>query len=239
MKKEKFLQEVARLKATKTNLKTHKIMLSAIDDIRDSLSMAYLEDEIYDRIDEAASKMVEARDIFRFDMMQNLGTAEDELNRLKEELSALGVDTPPEVSELENEIFDKERRIVESRGAIQKSLRQIARIDDVPLIEHFLAGTAFSEAWEAADQLRRVQTVLSDEVLQLEAIRDSLEIDARTVAAKQGQLVSFKRELSGQKSILDQNRQQQTRQRLPSARHYRIAQRGITNRRQRQQDRGR
>lgn len=118
--------------------------------------------------------------------------------------------TDLQLSELENEIFDKERRIVESRGAIQKSLRQIARIDDVPLIEHFLAGTAFSEAWEAADQLRRVQTVLSDEVLQLEAIRDSLEIDARTVAAKQGQLVSFKRELSGQKSILDQNRQQQT-----------------------------
>jgi len=37
MKKEKFLQEVNRLKVTNTNLKAHKITLGSIDDILDSI----------------------------------------------------------------------------------------------------------------------------------------------------------------------------------------------------------
>jgi len=117
--------------------------------------------------------------------------------------------TDLQLDELEVEIIDKERRINESTGAIQQSLRLISKIDNTTLIEHFLAGTTFSSAWEESDQLRRVQTVLSDEVVQLTAIRSSLESDYETLAKKQGQLVSFRRELSGQKSVLDQNKQAQ------------------------------
>lgn len=115
-----------------------------------------------------------------------------------------------QLDELDEEIVDKERRINESKTAIQKSLRLIAKIDDVPLVEHFLAGVAFSEAWTEADQLRRVQLVLGDEVIQLEATRLGLEQDYADVSQKQGQLISYQRQLSSQKTVLDQNRQEQT-----------------------------
>ena len=71
----------------KFDLSASRLHLSAVDNIREALDMTYWTDEIFDRIDEAQSKMIEARDIFRFEMMQNLGTAEDELNRLKEQLN--------------------------------------------------------------------------------------------------------------------------------------------------------
>lgn len=114
-----------------------------------------------------------------------------------------------QLEELGFEITDKERRIEGSTSAIQKSLRLIAQIDDVTLIEHFLASASFSDAWKETDRLRRVQTALGDEVRELAAIKDALEDDYATTARKQGVLVSYKKELSGQKTVLDQNRSQQ------------------------------
>tara|TARA_R100001244_G_C5108132_1_gene120464 strand:- start:62 stop:445 length:384 start_codon:yes stop_codon:yes gene_type:complete len=119
MTKEKFLKEVARQKGTKTNLKTHKIMLSSVDAIREALDMTYLEDEVYGKIDEAESKMIEARDIFQFDMASNLGTAEDELNNLKSKLAELGVDESDAVSDLQEEIYERESAFVEIRSRFQ------------------------------------------------------------------------------------------------------------------------
>tara|TARA_R110000765_G_scaffold126491_4_gene224300 strand:+ start:4360 stop:4749 length:390 start_codon:yes stop_codon:yes gene_type:complete len=109
MNKEKFLKEVNRQKGTKTNLKAHKVMLSSVDEIREALDMQYLENEVYERIDEAQSKMIEARDIFRFEMATNLGTAEDELKNLKSKLDELGVDVNNSdvIFNLQEEIFDR------------------------------------------------------------------------------------------------------------------------------------
>lgn len=115
-----------------------------------------------------------------------------------------------ELEELEATIGTKERRIEESRAAIEKTLRLISRIDETPIAEHFLSGSAFSDAWEEADQLRRIQRVLGDEVVELEATRAALEEDYMSAAEKQGELISFRKQLSGQKSVLDQNRQVQS-----------------------------
>jgi hypothetical protein len=119
MSKENFLKEVARQKGTNTNLKAHKIMLSSVDVIREALDMTYFEDEVYDRIDEAQSKMTEARDIFRFDMAQGLGTAEDEISFLKGKLDELGVDYPTELKDFESEMADRESTFEEVRRRFQ------------------------------------------------------------------------------------------------------------------------
>lgn len=116
-----------------------------------------------------------------------------------------------ELNELDDAITDKERRVENSTAVIQKSLRSLSRLEEVTLVEHFLAGASITTAWEQADQLRRVQTVLSDEVVELTAIRDALERDYETLSRKQGELVSFRRELSGQKTVLDQNRSSQSK----------------------------
>jgi hypothetical protein len=107
MSKEKFLQEVARQKGN-TNLKAQKIALSDVDDIKEFLSMSTLEDVIEEKISEAESIMIQARDIFRFDMTQHIGGAEDTLRKLKEKLDELGVDYPAVVNELETQLEERE-----------------------------------------------------------------------------------------------------------------------------------
>lgn len=115
-----------------------------------------------------------------------------------------------ELNELGREISVKEKRIENSVSVIKDSFRQIVKIEDVTLAEHFLASATLSDAWEEADQERRVQATLRSEIDELETVRAALQEDYAATAKKQGQLVSFKKELSGQKYVLDQNRKQQS-----------------------------
>lgn len=115
-----------------------------------------------------------------------------------------------ELEELGYEIDDKQRRIDEGKEAIQKTLRRLVKIDDSPFAEQLLASVTISDVWEEADNLKRVQSALSDEVNILQATKKSLQDDYENVARKQGQLVSFRRELTGQKSVLDSNRKTQS-----------------------------
>ena len=118
--KSKFFAELKKHEnAEKFGLTTHRIMLSSVDTIREALDMTYFEEEVYDRIDEAQSKMIEARDIFRFDMASNLGTAEDEINYLKSKLDELGVEYPSEIVDFENEISERENTFEEVRRRFQ------------------------------------------------------------------------------------------------------------------------
>lgn len=147
-------------------------------------------------------------------------TLESEITRLDLTRKKLATDiavtqnriatTGLQLEELEEEITDKERRITESTGAIEQSLRLVHRLDDSTFVEHFLAGASFSDAWTEADQLRRVQTALGNEVAKLSAVQNALREDFAAAAKKQGQLVSFQKELSGQKTVLDQNRSQRS-----------------------------
>lgn len=117
--------------------------------------------------------------------------------------------TDLELEELADEINDKERRITEGKGAVGKSLQSIAKLDDNTFAEALLTSSALSDIWEESDQLRRAQTALSNEVTLLAATKNALIADYETVAKKQGQLVSFRKELSGQKTVLDITRSSQ------------------------------
>ena len=121
-KKEKFLAELSKVNTTKkVSLKSNakKITLSAVDTIREALDMTYFEEEVYEKIDEAQSLMIAARDIFRFDMATNLGTAEDEIMFLKGQLDELGVEYPSEITEFESEIAERESTFEEVRRRFQ------------------------------------------------------------------------------------------------------------------------
>lgn len=115
-----------------------------------------------------------------------------------------------EMEEIEIEIDDKVRRIDGGREAIRRSLQAIAKLDGITLVEHFLGGIAFSEAWEEADRMRRIQVVLSAEVAELEMVQRALEANHQELIGKQNELLTFNRQLSGQRSVLDQTRQAQS-----------------------------
>lgn len=146
-------------------------------------------------------------------------TLEAEISRLDTSRKKLATDiavtenriatTDLELEELGDEILDKERRIDESRGAVGRSLQSLAKLDDGTFAEALLTSSGLSEVWEQSDQLRRVQTALSNEVVLLAATKNALIDDYEAVAKKQGQLVSFRKELSGQKTVLDITRNSQ------------------------------
>lgn len=90
-----------------TSLKAHKIKLSLMDDVEEFIGNAYGSIEFFDEAyDEARKQGTLANDILRFDFGQDLGGAEDELDRLLTELKTLGVDIPPRVKEMQKQIQD-------------------------------------------------------------------------------------------------------------------------------------
>lgn len=121
-------------------------------------------------------------------------------------ISATGL----EMEELEIEINDKTRRITESKEAVSGALRDMARLADTTFAEQILSGASFTDAWEDMDRLTRVQAFLRDEVRELEIIREALEANHQDLSLKQNELVSFNKQLSGQRSVLDQTRAQQS-----------------------------
>ena len=101
MSKEKFLQEVARQKGTKTNLKAHKVMLAAFDDIDESIEHAsYLVLEAFtETMDIGDDAYMKGRDIMRFDFNDARGEAEYKIAEVQATIDELGIDYPPQLQE--------------------------------------------------------------------------------------------------------------------------------------------
>lgn len=113
------------------------------------------------------------------------------------------------LEELAEGIETNGRRIESSRSTIGRSLREIGELDQVTFAEQLLSREDFSSAWEEVDRLHAVQSALGDEIVALGNARLALQENQAAVAAEQGKLVSYRKELTGQKSVLDQNRSTQ------------------------------
>lgn len=147
-------------------------------------------------------------------------TLENEVSRLDLSRKKIGADisvterkisaTNLELEDLGGAITDKESRIENGRGVIGKSLRAIYQAGDTTLAEHVLASAKLSDAWEETDKLRRLESALKDEIRSLRETKEELTVNYQSVEARQAKLVSLKRELAGQKTILDQNRKEQS-----------------------------
>jgi len=113
------------------------------------------------------------------------------------------------VSDLESQIGDKQKRIETGRATIEASLRNIGRMDEITLAEHFLSSVSFTHGWEEADRLREIQGALAAKITELMATKVVLGENRNTVEKEQKTLISYRSQLSGQKSVLDQNRKNQ------------------------------
>ena len=119
MSKENFLKEVARQKGANTNLKAQKVALSLVEDIQEKLDRADYTDMIEELIDEASSKMIQARDIFRFEMTQDMGGAEEEIGILENQLRDLGVDDTSVTDNLRQQLNSLEEKAQDIRRRFQ------------------------------------------------------------------------------------------------------------------------
>jgi murein DD-endopeptidase MepM/ murein hydrolase activator NlpD len=146
-------------------------------------------------------------------------TLEGEVKRLDISRKKMGADiavTENKISaaqfrleELGGAIDDKEKRIANGKSAINKSLVTLNMIGDTTLVENLLSANGLTEAWVEADKLRSLESTLSDEIKDLAATKEALTVNFNEVEAQKKKLLSLKRDLSGQKAVLDQNRKEQ------------------------------
>jgi hypothetical protein len=122
MRKEKFLQEVARQKGTKTNLKAHKVSLAILDEINDTLDLAQhlVTNAFVEAMDEGDAAYMRGRDIMRFDFNDAMITAESKIDEVKSALDELGVAYPEDLQYSINRFSDTRQEEDASRDRFQK-----------------------------------------------------------------------------------------------------------------------
>lgn len=115
-----------------------------------------------------------------------------------------------QLTELDGEITDKQKRIEDNEAAIETSLRSERKADDATVAENMLGASNFADAWEDVSRLTALSDTLRANITDLAATKESLTQDYAATQAHQKELTALKQQLSGQKSVLDQNRQEQS-----------------------------
>jgi len=86
------------------------VQLNAMSQIEDYISAAFGAYEFLEEALENAQELVgKAHDIYRFDLLDNIGSAEDEMEYLKDELEELGVEEPSRLASLKSDISELEK----------------------------------------------------------------------------------------------------------------------------------
>jgi len=110
------------------------------------------------------------------------------------------------INELEREIINKETRVLNNKQAIGETLRKLNIVESDSLVETILAYENLSEVWDQVETLERFQIVVQDDVAELTALKAELELRKEETEDKRKDLANFKANLSGQKKVLDENR---------------------------------
>ncbi len=113
------------------------------------------------------------------------------------------------LEELGGEITDKESRIVNGKGAIVRSIKNLYIVGDRTLIENLMTSDGLREAWLEADKLRQLESTLRSEIVVLNETKQALTENFNEVEDERRKLSVLRRDLSGQKNALDQTRKEQ------------------------------
>lgn len=146
-------------------------------------------------------------------------TLQGEINRIDLSRKKIGTDisitenrtitATLELKRLGGAIVDKASRIETSTKTIAKSLRTLNQLENSTTIEYFLTANGLMEAWIEADRVSQLGLALRNEIVDLQDTKVALTADYSETEKKRATLLSLKRELAGQKLLLDQNRKEQ------------------------------
>lgn len=115
-----------------------------------------------------------------------------------------------EIRRLDIEITGKEDKIVQNRAAIAEALRTINQLESDSLVEALLANDRLNEVWGRVETLERFQIAMRDDIQTLIGLKADLEDKQDQSETKQAELTSYKDQLSGQKQLLDTNRNEKS-----------------------------
>lgn len=147
---------------------------------------------------------------------QTLQNAINELNVARNKLSADISKTENQISktnltinQLGNEIRDKEQRIEDNKGAIAKTLNQIAIRDDVSTIEILLNQNNVADFWSELSELQSLNQGIQENIRNLEDLKLALGYQISESEEQKQELIGFKESLDNKKQAVDANRQEQ------------------------------
>ena len=110
------------------------------------------------------------------------------------------------IQELESEIIEKEKRVLNNKNALAETLRTLNNVESDSLVETVLAYNNLSEIWDQVETLERFQYAVRDDVAELTILKAELESRKNETERKRDELAAYQKDLSGKKQVLDQNR---------------------------------
>jgi murein DD-endopeptidase MepM/ murein hydrolase activator NlpD len=110
------------------------------------------------------------------------------------------------IQSLENTISEKERGITTHRTALVKTISTLYEYDSHSLVLQLLAATQLSDLWVDRGQLSGLNTRLDDEISSLRETRRTLGQEKLKKEKVKNEQVKLKGQLSGQKSVIEENK---------------------------------
>lgn len=115
------------------------------------------------------------------------------------------------LNELSYDIADTEQRIELDRQTLARSVRTMAEVGEVSLIEQVFGSGDLTEVWVAIDDAASLNRALRANVLKLSETREVLDAQRTDEDIKRGELTSLYSDLANQQQSLDVQRQEQNK----------------------------
>lgn len=149
---------------------------------------------------------------------QTIGAAVKSLNTTRKKLAAdINVtqskikSTDLTIRSLENTIGEKEGQIIVHRKAIANTLLALSDHDARPLILNLLASAELSDIWRDRSELLGLNTRLEEEIGILRKTRKVLSEEKEAKEKVKKDQISLQGQLSGQKSVVEENQKAKER----------------------------
>lgn len=166
-----------------------------IEEIEQEIKQYEGELEIIGEEKQTLQSAINSLDVSRQKIGADINLTENRIETTSLEIQRLGI-----------EIGGKEEKIETNRAAIAEALRNINQIESDSLVEALLAHERLNEVWDRVTTLEQFQLAMRDDIQTLIALKDDLQDRQEESEDKKQDLTSYKSQLSGQKRVLDENR---------------------------------
>lgn len=112
------------------------------------------------------------------------------------------------IDKIEIEIENTTNKIENSNFAIGQNIRDINEHDDKTFVELLLSSEEFSEFWNNIESLQQFRSVVSENLIVLEASRNELEEKKEENEDEKRSLINLTNRLEDQKYIVDSNKRE-------------------------------
>lgn len=109
------------------------------------------------------------------------------------------------IKSLENKMGEKEEQISAHRKAIAQALQTLSQYDSRSMVFDLLATAKFSDVWRDRSELESLNLKMEEEINSLRETKKVLDQEKKQKERVKAEQVSLKGQLSGQKSVVEEN----------------------------------